>query len=109
MVGKRVFTLKTRPSRAWEAIVGKANFYRRVKQLLNLDFLYQAVQSYYRRCGQKSVDPVVFFKLLLVGHLENLLSDRAIIRSAQLRLDILYFLDYKVGERLPRPKINILS
>jgi transposase len=101
MVGKRVFCPKTRPSLALERAVGKNNFYRRVKQILNLDFLYEAVKPYYGACGQKSVDPVVFFKLLLVGHFENIHSDRAIIESSQLRLDILYFLDYKVGERLP--------
>jgi hypothetical protein len=38
---------------------------------------------------------------LLVGHFENLTSDRAIIRKSQLRLDILYFLDYPVGQLLP--------
>ncbi len=103
MVGQRVFSLKTRPSLALEAVVPKNNFYRRVKQILDLNFLYEAVKPYYGACGQKSVDPVVFFKLLLVGHFENLLSDRAIIRSSQLRVDILYFLDYKVGEGLPGP------
>ncbi len=86
-----------------EILIPKPNFYRRVKQFLDLDFLYEAVQPYYGKCGQKSIDPVVFFKLLLVGHFENLVSDRAIIASSQLRLDILYFLDYKVGERLPGP------
>jgi transposase len=103
MVGQRVFSSKTRPSLALEAVVPKTNFYRRVKQMLDLDFLYEEVKPYYGACGQKSADPVVFFKLLLVGHFENLLSDRAIIQSSQLRLDILYFLDYKVGERLPCP------
>jgi transposase len=101
MVGKRVFSPKTRPSLALERVVVKNNFYRRVKQILNLDFLYEEVKPYYGACGQKSVDPVVFFKLLLVGHFENIHSDRAIIETSQLRLDILYFLDYKVGERLP--------
>jgi transposase len=74
-----------------------------------LSFLYEAVKPYYGKCGQKSIDPVVFFKLLLIGHFENLVSDRAIIRSSQLKLDVLYFLDYKLGERLPGPKIKILS
>ena len=36
-----------------------------------------------------------------MGHLENLVSDRAIIEKSALRLDILYFLDYLVGQLLP--------
>ena len=63
--------------------------------------MYQAVQPFYGKCGQQSIDPVVFFKLMLVGHLENLTLDRAIIRCCQLRLDILYFLDYELGASLP--------
>ncbi|MDO1451257.1 transposase [Rhodocytophaga aerolata] len=55
------------------------------------------------------MDPVVFFKLQLVAHFENICSERALIEKSQLRLDILYFLDYQLGEPLPGPKIKILS
>ncbi len=109
MVGQRENPTKTCPSLTTESYVPKNNVYRRLKQILDLSFVYEAVKPFYGRCGQKSIDPVIFFKLLLVGHFENLVSDRAIIRTSQLRLDILYFLDYKLGERLPGPKIKILS
>jgi transposase len=101
MVGKRKQFTNTCPSLIVESYVPKSNFYRRIKQLLNLDFLYQAVAPYYGTCGQKSIDPVVFFKLQLVAHFENICSDRALIEKSQLRLDILYFLEYNVNERLP--------
>jgi hypothetical protein len=55
MVGKRKQFNKTCPSAVIETYVPKNNFYRRIKQLLNLDFLYQAVAPYYGKCGQKSV------------------------------------------------------
>ncbi len=101
MVGKRKQSKKTCPSVLIETYVPKNNFYRHIKQLLKLDFLYQAVAPYYGKCGQKSIDPVVFFKLQLVAHFENICSDRALIEKSQLRLDILYFLEYDLGERLP--------
>lgn len=101
MVGKRKQFNKTCPSVVIETYVPNNNFYRRIKQLLNLNFLYQEVSPYYGKCGQKSIDPVVFFKLQLVAHFENICSERALIKKSQLRLDILYFLDYNVGERLP--------
>ncbi len=103
MVGKQVSTDQPGPSLTLEGLVPKNNFYRRLKQVLDLDFLYAAVEPYYGKCGQQSIDPIVFFKLLLVGHLENLVSDRALIRSSQLRLDILYFLDYALDQLLPWP------
>lgn len=77
------------------------NFYRRLKELLNLDFLFQSTLQHYGKEGQKSIDPVVFMKLMLVGYLENINSDRRIIASSRLRMDILYFLGYDLGEELP--------
>jgi transposase len=77
------------------------NFYRRLKRVLNLDYLYQSTAKHYGRDGQKSIDPVVFMKLMLVGYLENINSDRRIVASAGMRMDILYFLGYNVGEELP--------
>jgi transposase len=109
MIGQGEYSTTTCPSLTIESFVPKNNFYRRLKLVLDLSFLYEVVKPYYGKCGQKSIDPVVFFKLLLIGHFENLVSDRAIIRTSQLRLNILYFLDYKLGERLPGPKIKILS
>jgi transposase len=77
------------------------NFYRRLKKILNLDFLYQSTSEYYGKEGQKSIDPVIFMKLMLVGYLENLDSDRKIISIARMRMDILYFLGYNLDEALP--------
>lgn len=81
--------------------IPKHNFYRRLKEVLDLDFLYGLTKSYYGASGQKSMDPVVFFKLCLVGYLENIISDRSLVQHSSMRLDILYFLGYDIDEELP--------
>jgi transposase len=81
--------------------VPKNNFYRRLKEVLDLQFLYKRTQPYYGQSGQKSIDPVVFFKLCLVGYLENIISDRDLIQHSSMRLDILFFLGYDIDEFLP--------
>jgi len=81
--------------------IPKHNFYRRLKAVLDLDFLYPLTKGYYGDSGQKSIDPVVFFKLCLVGYLENIISDRNLIVHSSMRLDILYFLGYDIDEELP--------
>jgi transposase len=81
--------------------VPKQNFYRRLAELLDWDFLYPQTQALYSHTGQPSLDPVVFFKLVLVGRLENIASDRRLVEHCALRLDILYFLGYEVDEDLP--------
>lgn len=77
------------------------NLYYRLRQALQLDYLYQATKPYYGSCGQKSIDPTVFFKLCLIQHLENIDSDRKLMEVCSLRLDLLYFLGYNLGEELP--------
>lgn len=77
------------------------NLYRRLKEILDLRFLYKTTARYYGTEGQESIDPTVFFKLMLVGYLENLGSDRRIINTASMRLDVLYFIGYNIDEPLP--------
>ena len=81
--------------------VPKVNFYRRLWEVLDLKFLYKLTKPYYGDCGQKSLDPVVFYKLCLVGYLENIISDRRLIEHSSMRMDILFFLGYDIDEPLP--------
>ncbi len=101
MQGKKVLEDEKVLLFSLSAHVPEHNFYRQLKQLLNLDFLYDLTQPYYGRCGQHSIDPVVFFKLCLIGYLENIISDRKLVEHCSLRLDLLYFLSYQLDEPLP--------
>lgn len=81
--------------------VPQDNFYRRLKDVLPLQWIYKETKKYYGAEGQQSIDPIVFFKLMLIGYLENLCSDRRIVSTVQLRLDMLYFIGYDIDEPLP--------
>ena len=43
----------------------------------------------------------IFFKLCLVGYLENIISDRKLIDNCSIRLDVLYFPGFDIDEELP--------
>lgn len=101
MQGKKQHTEKLFLSFQLSERVGADNFYRRLKGFLDLHWLYKATKKYYGSEGQQSIDPIVFFKLMLIGYLENLGSDRRIINTASMRLDMLFFLGYDIDETLP--------
>ena len=101
MQGKKNYQPKLFNSLQLSDRVSKTNFYRQLKEVLDFHFLYKLTKPYYGSCGQKSIDPVVFFKLCLVGYLENIISDRKLIDHCSMRLDIIYFLDYEIDEELP--------
>jgi transposase len=101
MQGKKIYQEQLFTNFQLSNHVPAHNFYRRLKGILDLDYLYDLTKAYYGTSGQKSLDPVVFFKLSLVGYLENIISDRKLIAHCSMRLDLLYFLGYNLDESLP--------
>ena len=101
MQGKKHFNEKLFLSFQLTDRVPVDNFYRRLRSQLDLHWLYKATAKYYGVEGQQSIDPIVFFKLILIGYLENLNSDRRIIEHSRMRLDLLFFLGYDLDEELP--------
>jgi transposase len=84
-----------------DTLVAKDNFYRQVNANLDLSFLYKETAQYYGSEGQESIDPVVFFKMCLVGYFNNIGSDRKLIEFCANRLDIRLYLQYDIDEVLP--------
>ncbi|MCR5886205.1 IS1182 family transposase [Hymenobacter sp. J193] len=101
MQGKKPFLDKEVTHFRLSERVPRHNLYRRLAELVDWSFLYDETRTLYSHTGQPSLDPVVFFKLVLVGRLENLVSDRRLVEHCALRLDILLFLGYEVDEELP--------
>ena len=81
--------------------IPEQNLYRKILKIVDFHFLYKETAKYYGTEGQESIDPVVCFKLMLFGYLENLNSDRKIVDTAALRMDILFFIGYDIDEPLP--------
>ena len=101
MQGRKIFQDRRHLRFSLKEAVPKHNLYYRLKEVLRLDFLSEHTRSYYGSCGQKSIDPEVFFKLCLIKHLENIDSDRKLMEVCSLRLDLRYFLGYNLDEALP--------
>ncbi len=101
MQGKKLLTPELFTTVNIYDLVPMDNFYRRLSKELDLQFIYQATKKYYGKEGQESIDPIVFFKLLLVGYLNNINSDRHLIAYCSDSLSIRLFLGYDVHEQLP--------
>jgi transposase len=101
MQGKKLYTPKMLYSISLQELVPKDNFYRRLLTTLDLHWLYKETQCYYGAEGQESIDPVVFFKICIVGYLNNIISDRKLIEFCSDSLAIRLFLGYDIDEQLP--------
>jgi len=101
MLGKKDYQEKLFLSFSLSQRIPENNFYRRLKSILDLQFVRDMSRPYYGREGQKSIDPTVFFRLMLVGYLENITSDRRLIEHVGMRMDLLYFIDYDIDDPVP--------
>ena len=101
MQGKKIYQEKLFNDFRLSERVPEHNFYRRLHSVLDLNYLYTLTKDFYGDSGQKSIDPIVFFKFCIVGYLENITSDRKLVEHCSMRLDILFFLGYDIDEELP--------
>ncbi len=101
MQGRKNYTEKLFLSFQLSDRIPKENLYRRLRETLDLSFLYKDTKELYGKTGNPSIDPVVFFKLLITGYLENITSDRKLVEHCRMRMDVLYFLGYDIDEDLP--------
>lgn len=101
MQGKKQRTPKIFYQFSLEEAVPAEHPLRRIEQALDLRFLYKQTRRLYGTDGQQSIDPVVFFKMCLVGYLNNITSDRALYRYCSDSLAARWFLCYDIDEPLP--------
>ncbi len=98
MLGQKDYQEKLYLSFSLSSRIPENNFYRRLKKELDLQFIRTMAKPYYGSEGQKSIDPTVFFRLMLVGYLENIISDRKLIEHVSMRMDLLYFIDHDIDD-----------
>jgi transposase len=84
-----------------EELVPHDHFYRHLERTLDLSFVREFVQETYAGAGRPSIDPVVFFKLQLVMFFEGIRSERLLMRHADDRLSVRWYLGYDLDEPLP--------
>ena len=101
MQGRKELTPKMLYQVHLQDLIPEYNFYRLLDNAIDFHFLYKATAPYYGQEGQESIDPVVFFKICLVGYLNNLNSDRKLIEYCSNCLDVRLFIRYDIDEALP--------
>ncbi|KKL72489.1 hypothetical protein LCGC14_2084410 [marine sediment metagenome] len=74
---------------------------RKIKQLVDFNFIRSKVADLYGTRGNESVDPAVILKLMFLLFYENIKSERALMSQLPLRMDWLWFCGYDLDEKTP--------
>ena len=69
-----------------EEMIPENHLLRKINQLVSFDFIHDIAAPYYPDNGRSSVDPVSMFKMLLVGYLYGIKSERRLVQEVQLNI-----------------------
>lgn len=79
---------------------------KQLDQVIDLSFVRGLVRRYYSHTGQPSVDPVVLFKMMLLGYFYGITSERRLAEECSLNMAfIMWYLDYELGESTPNHSV----
>jgi len=82
--------------------IGKSDFYERLGEVLELDFVYELTRPLYADgIGRPSLDPIIFFKCMFIGFFENIVYDTQLEYRIADSLSLRKFLGYSLDERTP--------
>ena len=101
MMGQREFGPKLYYQFSLERLIPDDHLLRRIAERVDFSFIRTLCRPYYSHTGQPSVDPVVLFKLLLVGYLYGITSERRLAEEVRLNLAYRWFLGYDLDESTP--------
>jgi transposase len=77
------------------------NILRQINEKIDFSFIYSKMEKYYSKLGRKSLDPVLLFKMLLIGYLFNVDSERELEQQVHLNIAYRWFLGLDLSDTVP--------
>lgn len=88
-----------------EKRVRSNNPLRTIKRSVDFSDVRPKVEGFYGSDGHESEDPIVVVKLMLLLFLDNVSSERELMRIVGERLDYLWFLDFDLDDEIPNHSV----
>jgi transposase len=74
---------------------------RKINEKIDFSFIYNKMEKYYSKLGRRSLDPVLLFKMLLIGYLYNVDSERELEQEVNLNIAYRWFLGLDLTDPVP--------
>lgn len=85
-----------------EELVPKDHLLRKIDKAIDFGFIREKVRSLY--CadnGRPAIDPVILFKMLFIGYLFGVRSERQLVRDIQVNVAYRWFLGFGLTDKVP--------
>src|SRR5450432_3455841 len=84
-----------------EEVVPEDHQVRRIAKVLDLSWVHSELVPHYSRLGRPSIDPVLMIRMLIVGYVFAIRSERALCREVQVNLAYRWFCGLSIEDKLP--------
>lgn len=84
-----------------ESLVPADHVVRRLAKVVELGWIRSATSELYSNTGKPSIDPVVIAKMMIIGFLYNINSERQLMREIQVNMAYRWYLGYDLDETIP--------
>ena len=84
-----------------ESLIPETHLLRKIERMVSFNFIYDLLAPYYPATGRPSVDPVSMFKMLLIGYLYGIKSERRLVEEVQLNIAYRWFCGFELDHTIP--------
>ena len=84
-----------------DAVVPDDHLVREIAAVLDLNWVYNELAPHYPAIGRPSIDPVLMIRMLIIGYVFAIRSERALCREVQVNLAYRWFCGLSIEDKLP--------
>jgi len=84
-----------------ETLIPKNHLLREIDRLIDFSFIYEKLEPYYSKVGRPSIDPVCMIKMLIIGYLYGIKSERRLEEEITLNIAYRWFCGFDLCDKIP--------
>jgi len=84
-----------------EELIPENHLLKKIDRTIDFNFIYDLAEPYYSEKGRPSIDPVCMIKMLLVGYLYGVRSERRLEEEITLNIAYRWFCGFNIMDRIP--------
>src|ERR1700752_1008811 len=84
-----------------DTVVPADHLVRQIDGVLDLDWVHKELASYYSHTGRPSIDPALMIRMLIVGYVFAIRSERRLCSEGQGNLAYRWFCKLGIADKIP--------
>src|SRR5437867_9294126 len=84
-----------------DKVVPLDHLVRQINGVLDLSWVHKELAPYYSHTGRPSIDPVLMIRMLIIGYVFAIRSERALCRDVQVNLAYRWFCELSIEDKVP--------